>query len=226
MCIQRNDQAGRTSPPSTRRGRSRPCESSSGEKDSAACRRCPPQDAERSSRRPAAVEGAHRRPGAGPFPGPAARTSRALLQCPTLTSRHQPEKRPRSSQLRAASAAGSPAARPGRGRGSSGARAVRADHDRGAASNPRTNAAGCGPIAAQQRLDRLDHAGHAAERQRRRAESDHLAIVAIGISTDDVNRIGRRIDVIEGAIEVVQACSRVSRPRSCACHAGCRDSVP
>ena len=46
-------------------------------------------------------------------------------------------------------------------------------------------------------LDRLQHARHAAERQRRRAEPDDLAIVGALEPPDDLNRIGRRIGVVE-----------------------------
>ena len=70
----------------------------------------------------------------------------------------------------------------------------------------------------QQRLDRLQHARHAAKRQRRRAEADDFAVLWRLVSSDDVDRVGGRGDVIERAIQIVEppACVR-SRDRLAVC---------
>ena len=62
------------------------------------------------------------------------------------------------------------------------------------------------PIAddRQQPLDRLQDARHPAEGERRRAEADDLAIVGPLVAPDDLNRIGRRIGIVELGVEPVQ----------------------
>jgi len=56
----------------------------------------------------------------------------------------------------------------------------------------------------EERLDRVQHARDAAERQRRSAEPDDLAVLRRRVAPDDVNRIGRRVDVVERAVQIVQ----------------------
>ena len=56
----------------------------------------------------------------------------------------------------------------------------------------------------EQRFDGLEPAGDAAEGERGRAEADDLAIVRRGIAPDDVDGIGRGVDVVERAIEVLE----------------------
>jgi hypothetical protein len=70
----------------------------------------------------------------------------------------------------------------------------------------------------QQRLDRLQHAGHTAKRERRSAEADDFPVGWRFESSDDVYRIGGRGDVIERAIQIVEppACVR-SRDRLAFC---------
>jgi len=59
-----------------------------------------------------------------------------------------------------------------------------------------------------QPLDRLEHARHPAKRQRRRAEADHLAIVGTLVAADNLNRIGRRIGVVELRVQPIQRVSQ------------------
>jgi len=56
----------------------------------------------------------------------------------------------------------------------------------------------------QQPLDRLDDAGHPPEGERRRAKTHHLAIVGSREAPDDLNRIRRRIGVVELGVQPVQ----------------------
>jgi len=56
----------------------------------------------------------------------------------------------------------------------------------------------------QHALDRLQDARNAPERQRTRDEPDDLAIVVALEPPDDVNRIGRRIRVVEVRVELVE----------------------
>jgi len=60
------------------------------------------------------------------------------------------------------------------------------------------------PHHRQQRFDGLEHAGDAAERQSRGAEGDDLAVVRRRVAPDDVNRIGRGVDVIERPVEILE----------------------
>ena len=56
----------------------------------------------------------------------------------------------------------------------------------------------------QHPLDRLQHARHASERQRGGDEPDDLTIVVALEPPDDVNRIGRRIRVVEVRVKLVE----------------------
>ena len=69
------------------------------------------------------------------------------------------------------------------------------------------------PHDGEERFDRLEDAGHPAERERRGAERDDLAIVWRHIAPDNVHGIGSGVDVIEGSIEVVEPRTE-SRPTS------------
>ena len=59
-------------------------------------------------------------------------------------------------------------------------------------------------MTASSDLDRVEDAGDAAKGERGRAERDDLAIVRRRVAPDDVDRIGRRVDVVERAIEIVE----------------------
>jgi hypothetical protein len=61
-----------------------------------------------------------------------------------------------------------------------------------------------GPHHRQHPLDRLQHARHATERQRRRDEPDDFAVVVSLETPDDLYRIGRRIGVVEIGVEPIQ----------------------
>jgi len=60
------------------------------------------------------------------------------------------------------------------------------------------------PQHREQRLGRAQHARHPAERQRRRAERDHLPVGRGGVATHDMDRIDRRFDVIEGDVQTLE----------------------
>ena len=60
------------------------------------------------------------------------------------------------------------------------------------------------PDHRQHPLDRLQHARHAPERERRRDEADDLAVVVALEAPDDLNRIGRRIGMVEVGVEPVE----------------------
>ena len=102
------------------------------------------------------------------------------------------------------SAAAARAARPDPGRASSGGR-CRAN---AGASRARIEPAHVRrPAVAHDReqpFDRLQHARHAAEGERRRAEADDLAIVRPLEPPDDLNRIGRRIRIVEARVQAVE----------------------
>ncbi|OFV92361.1 MAG: hypothetical protein A3G76_09950 [Acidobacteria bacterium RIFCSPLOWO2_12_FULL_65_11] len=53
-------------------------------------------------------------------------------------------------------------------------------------------------------LDRLQDARHASEGERRRAESHDLAIGRPLVPTHDLNRIGRRIGIVEALVQTVE----------------------
>jgi len=57
----------------------------------------------------------------------------------------------------------------------------------------------------QQRLDRVQDARDAAKGERRSTEPDDLAILGRGVAPDEVNRIGRRVDVIECPVKILEA---------------------
>jgi hypothetical protein len=59
-------------------------------------------------------------------------------------------------------------------------------------------------MTASTALDRLQHARHASERQRAGDEPDDLTIVVALEPPDDVNRIGRRIRVVEVRVKLVE----------------------
>ena len=61
-----------------------------------------------------------------------------------------------------------------------------------AGSKARTNAAGDGAHHLQHALDGIQHALHAAERQRRGDEADHLAIGGLLVAVHHPHRIGNR----------------------------------
>ena len=57
----------------------------------------------------------------------------------------------------------------------------------------------------EQRLDRLQHAGHAAEGEPCRTEADDLAILWRAETPDDVDWIGGRRHMVEGLVEAVES---------------------
>ena len=73
-----------------------------------------------------------------------------------------------------------------------------------AGSNARTNVAGRAPRMRDERLDGVEHAGHAPERQRRGAEADDLAVRRVAVAPDDLDRIGRGVLAVVVLIERVQ----------------------
>ena len=56
----------------------------------------------------------------------------------------------------------------------------------------------------------LQHAGDSAEREAGGAEADDLPILRVAVAADDVDRIGRRIRVIERAIETLERRAQVT----------------
>jgi hypothetical protein len=65
----------------------------------------------------------------------------------------------------------------------------------------------------QERLDGIQDAGDPAKGERRSAEPDHLPIVRRRVAPDDVNRVGRGVDVIEGAVQIVEPRRKLARIR-------------
>jgi len=61
-----------------------------------------------------------------------------------------------------------------------------------------------GPHNRQEPFDRLQHVGDPAERQRRRAKTDHFAILSPLIAANDLNRIGRRLGIVEGRVQRIE----------------------
>ena len=55
-----------------------------------------------------------------------------------------------------------------------------------------------------QPLDRLQHARHAAEGERRRAERHHFPIVRARVPPDDLNRIGGRVRMVEVGVQAIE----------------------
>jgi len=53
-------------------------------------------------------------------------------------------------------------------------------------------------------LDRLQHAQHAAEGERSRHETDDLAVVVLRVAPDDLNRVGRRVGIVEVGIKPIE----------------------
>ena len=72
------------------------------------------------------------------------------------------------------------------------------------------NAPARGPSTRRQRLDRVEHARDAPERQRRRAEPDDLLVRRHGVAADNLDRIGRRIVAVVGLVELVPAAARAT----------------
>jgi hypothetical protein len=60
------------------------------------------------------------------------------------------------------------------------------------------------PHRGEERFDRVQYAGDAAKRERRGAESDDLAVLRRPVASDDVNWIGRRINVIECPVQILE----------------------
>ncbi len=145
----------------------------------------------------------HRRLRARPRPSRGARSSRARGRRPAQRDRRRPGRTPRSSRTPAACAAAPAAAPQGPGRASTDARGV----DRGAVAR-RLEVAHerrrMRPHDGQQRLDRLQHAGHAPERQRGRHETDDFPVRGVVVTPDEVHRVGRRVDVIERLVERIE----------------------
>jgi len=56
----------------------------------------------------------------------------------------------------------------------------------------------------EQRLGRTQHARYPAERQRRRAERNHLPVGRRGVATNDMDRIDRRFDMVEGVVQMLK----------------------
>ena len=70
----------------------------------------------------------------------------------------------------------------------------------------------------EERLDRVQDARDAAKRERRSAEPDDLAVLRRRVAPDDVNRIGRRVDVVKRPVEIFetqgQIAARIPNPDS------------
>ena len=70
----------------------------------------------------------------------------------------------------------------------------------------------------EKRLDRVQDARDAAKGERRRAEADDLAVLRRCVAPDDVNRVGRRVDVIECPVEILETqgeiAARIPNPES------------
>jgi hypothetical protein len=62
----------------------------------------------------------------------------------------------------------------------------------------------CGPHDLQDALNRLQHTGDTAERQRRSQESDDFSIRATRVSSDDLNRIGGRVDTVVALVQQIE----------------------
>jgi len=60
------------------------------------------------------------------------------------------------------------------------------------------------PHGREERLDRVQDTCDAAKGQRRGAESDDFAVLRRSVAPDDVNRVGRRVDVVERAVKIIQ----------------------
>ena len=60
------------------------------------------------------------------------------------------------------------------------------------------------PHGRKERLDRVQDACDPAKRERRGAEADDLAVFRRSVAPDDVNRIGRRVDVIECLVQILE----------------------
>jgi hypothetical protein len=56
----------------------------------------------------------------------------------------------------------------------------------------------------EQRLGSAQHARYPAERERRRAERNHLPVGRRGEATTDMDRIDRRFDMVEGSVEMLE----------------------
>ena len=59
-------------------------------------------------------------------------------------------------------------------------------------------------MIASSALDRLQHARHAAERERGGAERDDLAVVVSRVAPDDLDRIGRRVRLVEARVQPIE----------------------
>jgi len=74
------------------------------------------------------------------------------------------------------------------------------------------------PHGREQRLDRVQDACDATKGERGGAESDDLAVLRRSVAPDDVNRVGRRVDVIERAVKIIQTrrklAPRIPNPES------------
>lgn len=73
---------------------------------------------------------------------------------------------------------------------------------------------GTGTHHRQKRFNGLEHARDPPEGERGGAEADDLAVVRRGVAPDDVNRIGRGLQVIERAVEVLEPRTKLARPTS------------
>ena len=202
--VERHDRVALARRASRRPDRPRRGAPSSGGTGSAACRRCPPTDAERNSTRRDASARGRRRAGCR-APAPASRNCRAPRRHPARRSESPSRKKAsidpdRSSICRKiqSSAAMSIAAGP----------AVHhrpqlrmtATRDRIAltySAGPRTH-------DREQRVDRVEHARDAAERQRRRAEARDLPIARVRERPYAVDGIARRLFAVVVAIERVE----------------------
>ena len=60
------------------------------------------------------------------------------------------------------------------------------------------------PHGRQERLDRVQDTCDAAKGERGGAESDDFAVLRRSVTPDDVNRVGRRVDVVERAVKIIQ----------------------
>ena len=60
------------------------------------------------------------------------------------------------------------------------------------------------PHGREERFDRVQDARDAPKGERGGAESDDLAVLGRSVPADDVNRIGRRVDVIERPVEILE----------------------
>ena len=65
------------------------------------------------------------------------------------------------------------------------------------------------PHDARQRLDGVEDAGDAAERQRRRAEPHDLLVLRLRVAADDLDRIGRRVFAVVRLVQLLESRTKI-----------------